>query len=201
MNKKIWNNGDSPQSVVASRFAENELEDLKAVERKDISDYSVNQLKRNLIDIKSYGLWSQDIPEVKDLAIGDTFEVPHFTFTPYRRSRGDYNVCNAVFKVLDKKTISKVTEVLNADGTKFGKRKTKTSYVLLECDQDRDQGPDNWFEICSDFSARRDGGGYYFPLKKKKQQWVSQKQILMMFLKDGGLCPLKRRGQDCRYCN
>ena len=60
--------------------------------------------------------------------------------------------------------------------------------------------PTDGVPVCSHFSARKDGGGYYFPLKKKKQLWVSQKEIFMMFLKDGGLCPLVRNGKDCRIC-
>jgi hypothetical protein len=205
MNKKsTWSNGESPLSTQATRLGrERQPEAVTDVElRGDVPDYSVNQIKRNMFDVKSFGLYSQDIPEVKDLAIGDTFEVPHFVYTPYsdRESRGRYDVCNAEFKVLDKKTVKRVTEVLDADKTKFGKRTVVTSYVKLECTQDRHQGPDTWFERCSNFSARKEGGGYYYPLKKKKQLWVSQKEIFMMFLKDGGLCPLVRNGRECKLC-
>jgi hypothetical protein len=205
MNKKhTWSNGESPLSTQATRLGrERQPEAVTDVElRGDVPDYSVNQIKRNMFDVTSYGLYSQRVPEVKDLAIGDTFEVPHFVYTPYsdRESRGRYDVCNAEFKVLDKKTVKRVTEVLNEDKTKFGKRTVVTSYVKLECTQDRHQGPDTWFERCSHFSARKEGGGYYYPLKKKKQLWVSQKEIFMMFLKDGGLCPLVRNGRECKLC-
>jgi len=206
MNKKYtWSNGESPLSTQATRLGrERQPEAVTDVEiRSDVPDYSVNQIKRNMFDVTSFGLYSQQVPEVKDLAIGDTFEVPHFVYTPYsdRESRGRYDVCNAEFKVLDKKTVKKVIEVLDADKTRFGKRTVTTSYVKLECTQDRHQGPDTWFERCSHFSARKEGGGYYYPLKKKKQLWVSQKEIFMMFLKDGGLCPLKRRQLDCKICD
>ena len=205
MNKKqTWSNGESPLSTQATRLGrERQPEAVTDVEiRSDVPDYSVNQIKRNMFDVTSFGLYSQQVPEVKDLAIGDTFEVPHFVYTPYsdRESRGRYDVCNAEFKVLDKKTVKKVIEVLDADKTRFGKRTVTTSYVKLECTQDRHQGPDTWFERCSHFSARKEGGGYYYPLKKKKQLWVSQKEIFMMFLKDGGLCPLVRNGKECKLC-
>lgn len=204
MNKTTWSNGESPLSTQATRLGrERQPETITNMERfGNVSDYSVNQLKRNMFDVKSFGLYSQDIPEVKDLAIGDTFEVPHFVYTPYsdREGRGRYDVCDTVFEVLDKKTIKKVIEVLNGDKTRFGKRTIVTSYVKLQCAQDRHQGPDTWFERCSHFSARKEGGGYYYPLKKKKQLWVSQKEIFMMFLKDGGLCPLVRNGKECKLC-
>ena len=202
--KSTWSNGESPLSTQATRLGrERQPEEITNLERfGNVPDYSVNQLKRSKFDVKSFGLYSQDIPEVKDLAIGDTFKVPHFVYTPYsdRENRGRYDVCDAEFRVLDKKTVKKVIEVLNGDKTKFGKRTLVTSYVKLECTQDRYQGPDTWFERCSHFSARKEGGGYYYPLKKKKQLWVSQKEIFMMFLKDGGLCPLVRNGKECKLC-
>ena len=205
MNKKYkWSHGESPLSVQATNLGrESQPQAVTDVElRGDVPDYSVNQLKRNMFDVTSFGLYSQQVPEVKDLAVGDTFKVPHFVYRPYseRKGFGRNAVCNAEFKVLDKKTVKKVIEVLDADQTKFGKRTVVTSYVKLECTQDRHDGPDTWFERCSHFSARKEGGGYYYPLKKKKQLWVSQKEIFMMFLKDGGLCPLIRRGKECELC-
>jgi hypothetical protein len=201
MNKKYtWSSNDGPQSALADRLAKEDLQILKQIEMSDTKDLSVAGLKRSLFDVKSYELWSQDVPEIKKLQIGDTFEVPHYVYRPYSDRRRGYRVCNAEFKVLDKKTHKRVDEVLDADGTKFNKRKYEKTYVLLESAIERNQGPDTWFERCSNFSARRENGGYYYPLKKKKQQWVSQQEILMMFLKDGGLCPLIRRKQSCRYC-
>ena len=149
MNKKsTWSNGESPLSTQATRLGrERQPESITNLERfGNVPDYSVNQLKRNKYDVKSFGLYSQDIPEVKDLAIGDTFKVPHFVYTPYSDRTRRYDVCDAEFVVLDKKTIKKVIEVLNGDKTKFGKRTIVTSYVKLECTQDRYEGPDTWFE-------------------------------------------------------
>ena len=201
MNKKYtWSSNEGPQSAVVDRLARQTLQVLKTVEESDVRDLSVAGLKRSIFDLKSFQLWSQDVPEVKELQIGDTFKVPHYVYRPYSSRRTGYSVCNAEFKVLDKKIHKSVTEVLNADGTKFNKRKYEKTYVLLESAKERNQGPDTWFEKCSNFSARRENGGYYYPLKKKKQQWVSQEEILRMFLKDGGLCPLIRRKQSCRYC-
>ena len=199
--KYVWSVNDSPQSALADRRAKKDLEILKRVERSDTKDLSVAGLKRSIFDVKSFELWSQDVPEVKQLQIGDTFEVPHYVYRPYSGRKATYDVCNAEFTVLDKKTHKRVDEVLDADGTKFNKRKYEKTYVLLESTKDRHEGPDTWFEKCSTFSAARDGGGYFFPLKKKKQQWVSQVEILMMFLQDGGLCPLKRRKITCKYCD
>ena len=202
MNKKYtWSSNDGPQSAVVDRLARPTLQVLKTVEESDVKDLSVAGLKRSIFDVKSYELWSQEVPEIKELQIGDTFEVPHYVYRPYSGRKASYDVCNAEFTILDKKIHKSVTEVLNADGTKFNKRKYEKTYVLLESTKDRHQGPDTWFERCSQFSARRENGGYYYPLKKKKQQWVSQEEILRMFLKDGGLCPLVRRKQSCRYCN
>ena len=202
MNKKYtWSSNDGPQSAIVDRLAKETLQVLKTVEESDVKDLSVAGLKRSIFDVKSFELWSQDVPEVKQLEIGDTFEVPHYVYRPYSGRNASYDVCNAEFTVLDKKIHKSVTEVLNADGTKFNKRKYEKTYVLLESTKDRHKGPDTWFERCSNFSARRENGGYYYPLKKKKQQWVSQKEILRMFLKDGGLCPLKRRKLKCRYCD
>ncbi len=202
MNKKYtWSSNDGPQSAVVDRLARPTLQVLKTVEESDVKDLSVAGLKRSIFDVKSYELWSQEVPEIKELQIGDTFEVPHYVYRPYSGRKTTYDVCNAEFTVLDKKIHKSVTEVLNADGTKFNKRKYEKTYVLLESTKDRHKGPDTWFERCSHFSARRENGGYYYPLKKKKQQWVSQEEILRMFLKDGGLCPLIRRKQSCRYCN
>ena len=202
MNKSTWSNGESPLSTQATRLGrERQPESITNMERfGNVPDYSVNQLKRNKYDVKSFGLYSQDIPEVKDLAIGDTFEVPHFVYTPYSDRTRRYDVCNAEFRVLDKKTIKKVIEVLNGDKTRFGKRTIETSYVKLECTQDRYEGPDTWFEKCSHFSARKEGGGYYYPLKRRNNYGFLKKEIFMMFLKDGGLCPLVRNGEDCRIC-
>jgi len=202
MNKKYtWSSDDGPQSAIVDRLAKQTLQVLKTVEESDVKDLSVAGLKRSIFDVKSFELWSQDVPEIKELQIGDTFEVPHYVYRPYSGRKASYDVCNAEFTVLDKKIHKSVTEVLNADGTKFNKRKYEKTYVLLESAKDRHEGPDTWFERCSNFSARRENGGYYYPLKKKKQQWVSQEEILRMFLKDGGLCPLKRRKQSCRYCD
>ena len=202
MNKKYTcSSNDGPQSAVVDRLARPTLQVLKTVEESDVKDLSVAGLKRSIFDVKSYELWSQEVPEIKELQIGDTFEVPHYVYRPYSGRKTTYDVCNAEFTVLDKKIHKSVTEVLNADGTKFNKRKYEKTYVLLESTKDRHKGPDTWFERCSNFSARRENGGYYYPLKKKKQQWVSQEEILRMFLKDGGLCPLIRRKQSCRYCN
>ncbi len=202
MNKKYtWSSNEGPQSAVVDRLARQTLQVLKTVEESDVKDLSVAGLKRSIFDVKSFQLWSQDVPEIKELQIGDTFEVPHYVYRPYSGRKASYDVCNAEFKVLDKKIHKSVTEVLNADGTKFNKRKYEKTYVLLESAKDRHKGPDTWFERCSNFSARRENGGYYYPLKKKKQQWVSQEEILRMFLKDGGLCPLIRRKQSCRYCD
>ena len=202
MNKKYtWSSNDGPQSAVVDRLARPTLQVLKTVEESDVKDLSVAGLKRSIFDVKSYELWSQEVPEIKELQIGDTFEVPHYVYRPYSGRKASYDVCNAEFTILDKKIHKSVTEVLNADGTKFNKRKYEKTYVLLESTKDRHKGPDTWFERCSNFSARRENGGYYYPLKKKKQQWVSQEEILRMFLKDGGLCPLVRRKQSCRYCN
>lgn len=202
MNKKYtWSSDDGPQSAIVDRLAKQTLQVLKTVEESDVKDLSVAGLKRSIFDVKSFELWSQDVPEVKQLQIGDTFEVPHYVYRPYSGRKASYDVCDAEFTVLDKKIHKSVTEVLNADGTKFNKRKYEKTYVLLESTKERHQGPDTWFERCSSFSARRENGGYYYPLKKKKQQWVSQEEILRMFLKDGGLCPLIRRKQSCRYCD
>lgn len=201
MDKITWSRNTKVQSISATYDAMEFVRTFKTIKSGDTVDYTVNQLKRNMFDIKSFGLWSQDIPEVKDLKVGDTFTVPHFTFAPYSGRRNEYEACNAVFRVLDKKTHKGVHEVLNADGTKFGKRKYQTTYVLIECDQDRYVGPDIWFERCSSFSARKENYGEYYPLKKKIQKWVTQKEILKMYLKDGGLCPIKRIGKDCKICD
>ena len=133
MNKKsTWSNGESPLSTQATRLGrERQPESITNMERfGNVPDYSVNQLKRNAFDVKSFGLYSQDIPEVKDLAMGDTFEVPHFVYTPYSDRIRRYDVCDAEFVVLDKKTIKKVIEVLNGDKTRFGKRTIETSVNL-----------------------------------------------------------------------
>ena len=201
MSKTQWHKNGIVQSVLATADAREDLRVLETVLRADVKDKTVNALKRSEFDVKSFELWSQDIPEVKELEIGDTFEVPHFTYKPYNREYdGVLNVCNARFKVLDKKTIKKSIEVLNAEGTKFANRKLQSTYVLIESDQERWEAPDSWFERCANFSARKNYGNYY-PLKKKKKMWVSQREILMMFFKDGGMCALKRRQLDCTLCD
>ena len=47
---------------------------MKRVERSDTKDLSVAGLKRSIFDVKSFELWSQDVPEVKQLQIGDTLK-------------------------------------------------------------------------------------------------------------------------------
>jgi len=196
MNKIIWNQSQSTSLLSNTALRSANVPNVITLE-DNVTDkvMTVNQAKAKY-DIKSFGLWTQDIPNIAELQIGDTFTVPHFTYRKY--SNDKLKATSQTFEVLDKRTFKRTSEVFDSSSKKVYTKTTHKTFIQIQSESK--YGADNLFERCAPFSARKNGG-YYYPLQKRKTFWLDQTDVFTLFLKDGGLCPLLRRKLECDICS
>jgi hypothetical protein len=152
---------------------------------------TLNQLKR-AFDLKSFGLWDKNIPDITELQVGETITIPHYIGNTYYGD-GDKHTGSVELKVKELRTITESKTVTSSTGAK---NTYKNSRVVVAVEYHSGTKFYNLFR-----SSRRRQNGSYYRTQQKKTLWIDQRGLLKLFLMDGGLCPLIRNKQSCAVCD
>ena len=152
---------------------------------------TLNQLKRDF-DLKSFGLWDKNIPDITEIQVGDTFTIPHYIGNTYYGD-GDKQTGSVELKVKELRTITESKTVTSSTGAKST---YNNSRVVVAVEYHSGTKFYNLFR-----SSKRKQYGSYYRTQQKKTLWLDQRGLLKLFLMDGGLCPLIRNQQSCEVCD
>lgn len=152
---------------------------------------TLSELKKSY-DLKSFGLWSKDIPDINKLNVGDIIELPHYVGEIYY---GDgYRNSGSVDLIV--KELRTITETKVVESSNGSKRTYKSSRKVIAVEYHSGTKFYNLFR-----SSKRKQYGSYYRTQQKKTLWLDQRGLLKLFLMDGGLCPLIRNQQSCEVCD
>ena len=152
---------------------------------------TLGQIKKKY-DLKSFGLWSKDIPDINKLQVGDIIQLPHYVGRNYYAT--GRNVSGAVeLKVNELRTITETKVVESSNGSK---RTHKSSRKVVGLEY---HSGIKFYDLFRSSKRRRYGS--YYRTNDKVTIWLTQQKLFNLFLMDGGLCPLKREQKDCMVCD
>jgi hypothetical protein len=152
---------------------------------------TLGQLK-NKYDLKSFGLWSKDIPDINKLNVGDIIQLPHYVGQHYYAD-GDKVSGSVELIVKELRTITETKVVESSNGSK---RTHKSSRKVVAVQY---HSGTKFYDLFR--SSKRRQYGSYYRTNDKVTIWLTQQKLFNLFLMDGGLCYLKRNKQDCMICD
>ena len=164
---------------------------LSFIENSDEVVEFIDKLKRQY-DLKSFGLWSKDIPDINKLEVGDIIHLPHYVgLREY--ARGDKYAGSVDLKVKELRTVTETKVVESSNGSK---RTHKSSRKVVGLEY---HSGTKFYDLFRSSKRRRHGS--YYRTNDKVTIWLTQQKLFNLFLMDGGLCPLKREEKDCFLCD
>ena len=152
---------------------------------------TLGQLKKKY-DLKSFGLWSKDIPDINKLQVGDIIHIPHYVGEMYYGD-GDKYAGSVDLKVKELRTVTETKVVESSNGSK---RTHKSSRKVVGLEY---HSGTKFYDLFRSSKRRRHGS--YYRTNDKVTIWLTQQKLFNLFLMDGGLCPLKREQKDCFLCD
>jgi len=156
-----------------------------------IKSATLGQLKKKY-DLKSFGLWSNDIPDINKLQVGDIIHLPHYVGEMYY-AHGDKYAGSVDLKVKELRTVTETKVVESSNGSK---RTHKSSRKVVGLEY---HSGTKFYDLFR--SSKRRQYGSYYRTNDKVTIWLTQQKLFNLFLMDGGLCPLKREEKDCSLCD
>lgn len=152
---------------------------------------TLSELKRSY-DLKSFGLWSKDIPDIDKLNVGDIIELPHYVGETYYADSS--KVSGSVDLIV--KELRTITETKVVESSNGSKRTFKSSRKVVAVEY---HSGTKFYDLFR--SSKRRQYGSYYRTNQKITIWLTQQSLFNLFLMDGGLCPLKRKQKDCLVCD